>query len=343
MITKKQFGIADDGTVVDIYTLSNGVAEVSIITYGGAIQSIKVPNNAGKLVDVCCGYDTLYAYQHTGGYLGALIGRFGNRIRAGKFIVNGVEYQVPCNEAKGSLHGGPKGLDKKVWDAKIDGDELVLTVSSPDGDMGYPGKMDVTVKYSFNSDNELKLEYFATCDKDCPINLTNHCYFNLHGQGAGTIADTVLTLNADYITPVDEASLPDGRFMIVAGTPFDFRTPKEIGRDINADFEQIKFGKGYDHNYVLNIKGFAKFGTAVSKRTGIKMDCYTDQPGVQFYSGNFMNNVKGKDGLIYNRRDAFCLETQNYPNAVNCPEYPNSILKAGEEYHTVTVYKFSVE
>ena len=343
MITKKQFGITDDGTVVDIYTLSNGVAEVSIITYGGAIQSIKVPDKSGNLVDVCCGYDTLKEYQNRSGYLGALIGRFGNRIRAGKFTVNGVEYSVPCNEAKGSLHGGPKGLDKKIWDAKIIGDELVLTCSSPDGEMGYPGKMDVTVKYSFNADNELKLDYYAVCDKDCPINLTNHCYFNLHGQGAGTITDTVLTLNADYITPVDPASLPDGRFMVVAGTPFDFRTPKEIGRDINADFEQIKFGKGYDHNYVLNIKGFAKFATAVSNRTGIKMDCYTDQPGVQFYSGNFMNNVAGKGGKIYNRRDAFCLETQNYPNAVNCPEYPNSILKVGEEYKTVTIYKFSVE
>ncbi|MBO7187815.1 MAG: galactose mutarotase, partial [Clostridia bacterium] len=261
----------------------------------------------------------------------------------GKFVVNGKEYQVPKNEKFGSLHGGKVGFDKAVWDAEICGEELVLSLLSPDGDQEYPGNLKVTVKYSFTGDNELKLDYSAVTDADTPISLTNHCYFNLSGQGTGTILDTVLTINSDYITPVDSALLTDGRFMVVAGTPFDFRTAKEIGRDINADFEQVKFGGGFDHNFVLNIKGYAKFATAISKRTGIVMDCYTDQPGVQFYSGNFMGGSKGKGGTIYNKRDAFCLETQNYPNAVNCPEYPNSILKAGEEYHTVTVYKFSVE
>lgn len=343
MITKSIFGKTDDGKQVDLYTLKNGDAEVNIITYGGAIQSIKVPNRNGKLVDVCLGYDDVYGYQHTGGYLGALIGRVGNRIREGKFTLNGKEYEIPKNEKKASLHGGKVGFDKMIWDAEIKGEELVLSILSPDGDQNYPGNLKVTVKYSFTGDNEFKLEYEAVSDADTPINLTNHCYFNLNGQGCGTAMDNVLTINADYITPMDEASLPDGRFMIVAGTPFDFRTAKEIGRDINTDFEQINFGGGYDHNYVLNIKGFAKFATAVSNRTGIKMDCYTDQPGVQFYSGNFMGGSKGKGTAIYNKRDAFCLETQNYPNAVNCPEYPNAILKAGEKYHTVTVYKFSVK
>ena len=342
MITKKPFGKTADGESVDLYTLTDGKISVNIRTYGGAIQSILVPGKNGETVDVALGYDDVKGYQTHGGYIGALIGRIGNRIRKGEFELNGVKYHIFNNEKNASLHGGKNGFDKKVWNASVEGDKLVLTYLSKDGEENYPGNLSVKVTYSVEN-SSLKIVYDATTDKDTVINLTNHCYFNLSGQGNGTAEDTILQIFADKITPMDENLLTDGRFMDVNGTVFDFNEGKAIGKDINSDDQQIKFGGGFDHNFVLNKKGNGLFAVAVSPRTNVKMECYTDQPGVQFYAGNFMGGTFGKGGKEYIKRGAFCLETQNYPNAVNCPEYPSCVLKPGEKYHTETVYKFSLE
>lgn len=342
MITKKPFGKTADGEAVDLYTLTDGKISVNIITYGGAIQSILVPGKNGETVDVALGYDDVKGYQTHGGYIGALIGRIGNRIRNGEFELNGVKYHIFNNEKNASLHGGKNGFDKKVWNASVEGDKLVLTYLSKDGEENYPGNLSVKVTYSVEN-SSLKIVYDATTDKDTVLNLTNHCYFNLSGQGNGTAEDTILQIFADKITPMDENLLTDGRFMDVNGTVFDFNEGKAIGKDINSDDQQIKFGGGFDHNFVLNKKGNGLFAVAVSPRTNVKMECYTDQPGVQFYAGNFMGGTFGKGGKEYIKRGAFCLETQNYPNAVNCPEYPSCVLKPGEKYHTETVYKFSLE
>ena len=342
MITKKPFGKTADGESVDLYTLTDGKISVNIITYGGAIQSILVPGKNGETVDVALGYDDVKGYQTHAGYIGALIGRIGNRIRKGEFELNGVKYHIFNNEKNASLHGGKNGFDKKVWNASVEGDKLVLTYLSKDGEENYPGNLSVKVTYSVEN-SSLKIVYDATTDKDTVLNLTNHCYFNLSGQGNGTAEDTILQIFADKITPMDENLLTDGRFMDVNGTVFDFNEGKAIGKDINSDDQQIKFGGGFDHNFVLNKKGNGLFAVAVSPRTNVKMECYTDQPGVQFYAGNFMGGTFGKVGKEYIKRGAFCLETQNYPNAVNCPEYPSCVLKPGEKYHTETVYKFSLE
>ena len=342
MITKKPFGKTADGESVDLYTLTDGKISVNIITYGGAIQSILVPGKNGETVDVALGYDDVKGYQTHGGYIGALIGRIGNRIRKGEFELNGVKYHIFNNEKNASLHGGKNGFDKKVWNASVEGDKLVLTYLSKDGEENYPGNLSVKVTYSVEN-SSLKIIYDATTDKDTVINLTNHCYFNLSGQGNGTAEDTILQIFADKITPMDENLLTDGRFMDVNGTVFDFNEGKAIGKDINSDDRQIKFGGGFDHNFVLNKKENGLFAVAVSPRTNVKKECYTDQPGVQFYAGNFMGGTFGKGGKEYIKRGAFCLETQNYPNAVNCPEYPSCVLKPGEKYHTETVYKFSLE
>ena len=342
MVTKKDFGYTSNGEKVDLYVLSNGSAEVSIITYGATLQAIKVPDKNGKLVDVCLGYDTIEQYQSTGGYLGAIIGRVGNRIAEGEFTLNGVKYNIFKNEKLASLHGGKVGFDKKVWNAEVVGDTVEFSYLSVDGEENYPGNLNVKVIYSLSSDNELKLEYIATTDKDTLCNLTNHAYFNVNGQDAGSARDVILTIDADTITPVGDGLLPDGKFMDVTGTPFDFRKGKPMGEGIDdVSNEQVARGRGFDHNFVLNKKGFGWYASAVSPQTGIKMDCYTDLPGVQLYAGG--TTALGKGGIRYVKNGAFCLETQVHPNAINCPEYPSIVLKAGETYNTISTYKFSVE
>ncbi len=341
MITKKPFGTTNKGEAVDIYTLSNGVSEVNVITYGATLQAIKVPDKDGNLVDVCLGYDDVAGYQNNGGYIGAIIGRVGNRIAEGEFTLNGVKYNIFKNEKLASLHGGKEGFDKKVWTAEVVGDTLKLNYLSVDGEENYPGNLDVTVIYSLSADNELKIEYIAKTDKDTLCNLTNHAYFNVHGQDKGSCRDVILTIDADTITPVGDGLLPDGKFMDVTGTPFDFRKGKPLGEGID-DFtnDQVARGRGFDHNFVLNKKGFGWYASAVSPQTGIKMDCYTDLPGVQLYAGG--SGAVGKGGVKYVKNGAICLETQVHPNAINCPEYPSIVLKAGDTYNTVSTYKFSV-
>jgi len=340
----KSFGINSRGEKVTLYTLQGKDIEVDIMDQGGTIVAIRTPDKNGNIVDISLGYDDVTGYEANGGYIGALIGRVGNRIGGGKFTLNGVDYQLNLNDGGvNHLHGGNVGFDKKIWKVQVDGEKLILTTSAADGEENYPGNIQVKVVY-YIVGNELVLEYEAISDADTLCNLTNHAYFNLEGNGAENVYEQLMQIDADTITPVDSGLIPHGEFMAVAGTPFDFKVAKPIGKDIYADNEQLKICGGYDHNFCINTNGeFKTFATVYSAKTGIEMVCKTNLPGVQFYSGNFLDNVKGKNGAIYNKRAGFCLETQVYPNAINCPEYPTYILKKGEKYSTKTSYTFNVK
>ncbi|MBN2328918.1 MAG: galactose mutarotase [Candidatus Omnitrophica bacterium] len=349
-MTQQPFGDVE-GKPVELYTFTNANGmEVGIMTYGGIIVSIKTPDKNGQTADVALGFNSLEGYLKGHPYFGALVGRYGNRIAKGKFTLDGQEYTLAINNDPNALHGGLKGFDKKVWDAQeIEQDgqpALELTCSSPDGEEGYPGNLTCKVIYSLSNDNELKIEYFAETDKATPLNLTNHVYFNLAGEGSGDILDHVVMLKAGKFTPVDETLIPTGELRPVEGTPMDFTQPTRIGDRIDADDEQIKFGGGYDHNWVLdNQSGQLALGGLVTEPTsGRILEFYTTQPGVQFYCGNFLDGtLVGKAGKAYEKRNGFCLETQHYPDSPNHPNFPSSILKPGETYHHVTVYKFSTE
>lgn len=335
----KEFGNAN-GTPVQMYTLKNGKLEADILTYGGTIRAIRVPDKNGNVTDVVLGYDTIEEYMKNAGYLGAIIGRVGNRIENGSFVLNGKEYNIGKNCGTYTLHGGFHGFNEKVWKANpINDYTLEVSCFSPDGEEGFPANLNVSVVYTL-TEKGLRLDYAAEADDDTVTNLTNHVYFNLSGEGNGTILNTVLTLDADEITPTDENLITHGEFMKIKNTPFDFNEPKEIARDIEADDKILKDCGGYDINYVLNGSGLRKFATAESPLTGIKLNAYTDRPGVQLYVGNFLDGTKGKKGHIYGKREGFCLETQNFPNAVNCKQYPSSVLKKGEIFKSTTVYEF---
>jgi aldose 1-epimerase len=336
-----------DGKEVTLYTLKNkSGAQVSITNYGGRVVSLLVPDKDGKLTDVVLGYDSLKSYQKEGEpFFGALIGRYGNRIGKGQFSLEGKSYQLQLNNGPNTLHGGKDGFFGKVWDAKqLDSTKLELTYSSKDGEAGYPGKLDVKVVYTLTEDNALQIDYTATTDKTTIVNLTNHAYFNLNGEGNATILDHELMIAADSITPVDSTLIPTGKLMAVKGTPFDFTQAKTIGKDIEVKDEQLKFGKGYDHNFALNKNdGKTAVAWVRSLTTGIKMEIYTTEPGLQFYCGNFMEgkDKDGKGGKAYPHRSAFCLETQHFPDAPNHANFASTVLKPGETYHTSTTYKFS--
>jgi len=333
---------------VELYTLTNSKGVTAAITnYGGILVSLKVPDRAGQLADVVLGFDTLDGYLKGHPYFGAIIGRYGNRIAKARFTLNGVEYRLAPNEGENSLHGGIKGFDKAVWTAKeIDGGKaLELSYLSKDGEEGFPGNLAVKVTYSLNDENELKIDYTATTDKDTVVNLTNHSYFNLAGQGEGDVLDHVVTINADRFTPVDSKLIPTGELRSVAGTPFDFRTPHRIGERINDRDEQLILGRGYDHNFVLNRtgEGLALAARVVEPKTGRVMEVLTTEPGMQFYTGNFLDSITGKGGKVYKQRYGFCLETQHFPDSPNKPEFPSVVLKPGQEYRSTTIYRFSVE
>lgn len=343
-VTKSIFGKTADGREVTCYTLENTAgASVSILDLGGTIQSIKIPAADGTLTDVVLGYDDVAGYENNDGYFGALIGRYGNRIANSRFTLNGVEYSLYANDKHNHLHGGKEGFDKKIWNAEAGEDSLTLSCVSPDMEEGYPGTLTVTVIYAFNEKNELTIDYRAVSDKDTILNLTNHAYFNLSGEGSGTtVEDQELMLAADAYTAVDEYGLTIEQMIPVEGTPFDFRTAKAIGRDIEMDDVQLKNGGGYDHNFVLGPDGEMKrAAVAYSPRTGIFMSVCTTQPGVQLYTGNMTGDRIGKSGHAYGKRTGFCLETQHYPNSMACPSFPSVILKAGEAYEEVTVFGFS--
>ena len=323
------------------YSLTNALGfEVSINTYGGSITSLKTPDRHGHFGDIVLGFETLEDYIRTPLYFGPLIGRHANRIARGRFSLNEVEYQLPCNNGANHLHGGFKGFDKRVWTAREDGNTLHLTYFSKDGEEGYPGNVSVTVDYTL-IDNELRTEYRATTDRDTIVNLTNHSYFNLRGEG--TILDHELTLNAGSFTPVAEDLIPTGEIRSVAGTPMDFRRGKAVGSGIHQPYDQLRFTGGYDHNFVLNdydgsLRSVARLYDTV---TGRALEILTTEPGMQFYSGNFLDgSLVGKHGVVYERYTGLCLEPQHFPDTPNHPNFPSTVLRSGEEYTHTTIYRF---
>jgi len=341
------FDVAPDGVPVSLYTLrnENGV-EARIMTYGGIIQSLKVPDKNGQLGDVVLGYVNLNGYVTNSPYFGALIGRYGNRIAKGHFTLNGVTYTLATNNGVNALHGGVRGFDKVVWQAKPGcselGQMLELTYTSHDGEEGYPGNLKVTALYTLTKDNAIRLDYTATTDKDTVVNLTQHSYFNLAGQG--DILGHEVYLNANKFTPVDASLIPTGELKPVGGTPFDFRAPTTIGSRIGQADEQLKFGNGYDHNWVINHPmGELGLDARVTEPTsGRVLEVWSTEPGLQFYSGNFLDGtITGKGGRVYQFRNGFCMEPQHYPDSPNHDNFPSVVLHAGETYHNIIIYRFS--
>ena len=349
---KKPFGKTPDGQPIDLYVLTNknGV-EAAITNYGGAVVSLKVPDRNGKFADVVLGYDSLDGYVNDKSYFGAIVGRYGNRIGHAQFSLDGKTYTLAKNNGENSLHGGIKGFNKAVWAAKElpakNGQSLELTYLSKDGEEGFPGNLHVRVVYTLTDSNELKIEYSATTDKKTVVNLTNHTYFNLAGPGSGDILGHQLVIEADKFTPVDASLIPTGEFRDVQGTPLDFRKATAIGARIDQDDEQLKLGHGYDHNFVLRRAAGAPISLAArvaEPNTGRVLEVWTTEPGVQFYTGNFLDGTaRGKGGLTYARRSAFCLETQHFPDSPNQPKFPSVVLNPGEKYSTTTTYKFTTE
>jgi aldose 1-epimerase len=345
---KQSFGKTDDGQPVDLYILTNQHGmEAAITNYGGTVVTLKVPDRNGKVDDVVLGYDKLEDYAAGKAYFSAIIGRYANRIAHAQFTLNGTTYTLAKNDGDNHLHGG---FNKRVWTAKdvssSAGQALELTYLSKDGEEGFPGNLSVKVVYTLTDQNELKMDYNATTDKDTVLNLTNHCYFNLAGQGNGDILQHQLTIRADRFTPVDANLIPTGELRSVKGTPFDFTTATVIGARIDQDDQQLKLGKGYDHDWVLNGDASGSLtlaAQAYEPRSGRLLEVSTTEPGLQFYTGNFLDGIRGKQGKVYNRRYAFCLETQHFPDSPNHPNFPSTVLKPGQHYQTTTVYKFSTK
>ena len=348
-VAEAAFGILEDGRKVSLYTLTNSAgAEVRIINYGAIVVSLKVPDRQGKLRDVVLGYDDLAGYVQDGAYLGAIVGRYANRIASGRFTLDGKTYQLNLNDGPNHLHGGPRGFHKKLWKAERvkgkGGPGVELTYVSQDGEEGYPGKVTLTVTYTLTPDNGLRIDYQGTTDKPTVLNPTHHSYFNLSGDPTQTILDETLTIDADQTTAIGSGSIPTGRLVRVAGTPMDFRQPTKIGARIDAKDEQLVLGKGYDHNWVLRNDGkqVRRAAEVFDRRSGIVMRVLTDQPGLQFYSGNFLNGtIHGKRGVVYQPRTALCLEAQLFPDAPNHPTFPSAALRPGQRYRQTTIYEFS--
>lgn len=347
-IEKQPFGKTAEGVSVAAYTLTNqNGSKVKIITYGARVVSIEVPDRSGNLGDVALGYDDLQSYEKDSFFIGPIVGRYGNRIAKGRFTLDGRTYVLAQNNNGNHLHGGLRGFDRVVWMAKgsvVAGvARLKLTYLSKDQEEGYPGNLSVTVLYTWTNGNELKIEYSAHADKATVLNLTSHAYFNLAGAGRGDILNHEMRINAFRFTPTDQTSIPTGELRSVKGTPLDFTIATPIGARIEDKYEQIAFGSGYDHNFVLN-KPAGKLGLAAEvyeSTSGRKLRVYTTEPGVQFYSGNFLNGPIGKRGLAYPRRSGFCLETQHFPDSPNRPNFPSTVLKLGGRYTQTTVYQFS--
>jgi aldose 1-epimerase len=343
------FGKTPDGVEVHVFTLTNSKGvEARIINYGGIVLSLKVPDRAGKMGDVVLGYETLDGYLENSPYFGCLVGRFGNRIAKGRFTLNGKTYTLVTNNGPNALHGGIKGFNKVVWAATTkmtsSGPALGLNYVSKDGEEGYPGMLSVTAVYTLTEDNALVLEYTAVSDKDTVVNLTHHSYFNLACRG--DVLGHIVTIDADVFTPVNEALIPTGELRPLAGTPLDFRAPVTIGARINTDDEQLKFGNGYDHNWVLN-KPLHQLGVAakvVEPTTGRVMEVLTTEPATQFYTGNFLDGtITGKGGWVYQPRNGFCFEPQHFPDSPNHPTFPSTVVKPGKTYTNTIIYRFSVE
>jgi aldose 1-epimerase len=353
-IRKQSFGKTASGEQIDLYSLSNQKGmEVSITNFGATVVALQVPDRVGKAADVVLGFDTLEGYENGKSYFGATVGRYANRIGGGKFSIDGKTYTLPKNDGNNTLHGGIVGFNKKVWKAREiaakDGAALELSYLSADGEEGFPGNLSVKVVFTVPADrNDLKIDYTASTDKDSVLNLSNHSYFNLAGEGNGDILDHVLMLHAKQFTPVDKTLIPTGELRNVAGTPLDFTTATAIGKRINGDYEQLVFGNGYDHNWVLGRSGGGNglliAAEAYDAKSGRKLEVLTTEPGVQFYSGNFLDgSAKGKANKAYAQRAAFCLETQHFPDSPNHPNFPSTLLKPNAAWHSQTVFRFSAK
>ncbi len=346
-ITRRAFGVTNEGATIDCYTLTNSQnLTAEILTYGGTLMALRVPDRNGELDDVLLGFETLAPYLGEHPYFGVLVGRYANRIAGGRFELNGVAYQLARNNGPNHLHGGPNGFHRQIWKAQEraadDEPSLELTYLSRDGEEGYPGNLAVTVIYTLTEENEVRIDYTATTDADTVVNLTNHAYFNL--AGTGTILDHELQLFASRFLPTDATSIPLGELRAVQGTPMDFTSPTAIGARIASDDEQIRHGQGYDHNWVLD-KGDGVLGLAArlyERSTGRLMEVSTTQPGVQFYSGNLLDgSLTGKGGHNYVKYNGLCLETQHFPDSPNQPQFPSTVLRAGERFHQTTIYSFA--
>jgi aldose 1-epimerase len=348
-VERGDFGKTPDGRAVEVYTLTNRRgAEARVITYGATLVSLKVPDRRGRIADVTLGYDDLAGYiDDPSTYFGATVGRYANRIARGRFALDGVEYVLATNNGPNHLHGGVRGFDKVVWEARplnVRGAAaLRLTYLSRDGEEGYPGALSVAVTYTLTDSDELRIDYRATTDKDTVVNLTNHTYFNLADAGAGDILGHVLTINASRFTPTDATAIPTGELRSVRGTPFDFTRPAAIGSRIGRPDEQLKFGKGYDHNFVLDGRAgrLRRAAEAYEPKTGRVLEVWTTEPGVQLYTGNYLSGRRGKGGATYAFRHGFCLETQHFPDSPNEPGFPTTVLRKGRTFRSTTVYKFS--
>jgi aldose 1-epimerase len=348
-VTKQSFGKTADGENVDLYTLRNTRgAEAKIMNYGGIVVSLKVPDRSGKFDDVVLGFNDLDSYLKGHPYFGAIIGRYGNRIAKGRFTLNGKEYKLAVNNGENHLHGGIKAFDKVVWTGSENrtkaGPAVVLTYRSKDGEEGYPGNLDVRVAYTLTNNNELRIDYSATTDQDTVINLTHHSYFNLAGEGNGDILNHSVVINGNHFLPTDAGSIPTAELRKVQGTPFDFLTSHTIGERINEDEEQLKLGNGYDHTWIINGRdGTMRMAAQAYETTsGRQMQVWTTEPGVQFYTGNFLDGtLTGKSGKLYPRRSGFCFETQHYPDSPNQPSFPTTTLKKGATYKSTTIYRFA--
>jgi aldose 1-epimerase len=350
-VRKDSFGKTGDGRPVDLYTLTNSKGlEVRAMTYGGIIVSLRVPDKNGKLGDIVLGHETLDGYLVNPPYFGVIVGRYANRIANATFTLDGAKYTLAKNDGPNSLHGGVNGFNKQIWEANefknAKGVGVAFTYLSKDGEEGYPGNLKVKVSYTLTDENQLILDYEATTDKATPLNLSQHSYFNLAGEGNGDILGHHLMLNADRFTPVDKTLIPTGELRSVKGTPMDFTKPTAIGARINEDYEQLVVGHGYDHNWVINRKddSLTLAARVHEPTTGRILEVFTTQPGVQFYSGNFLDGtITGKQGHVYKRRYGLCLETQHYPDSPNHPDFPSAILRPGQTFHSETVFKFSTE
>lgn len=346
----RSYGKTADGNTIQEYTLRNSAGmEVRLITYGGILTSIRVPDRQGRLANVVLGFESLAKYEAEHPYFGAITGRYANRIAGGRFTLDGIEYQLARNDGAVSLHGGVVGFDKRLWSADDLGSAVELSYTSPDGEEGYPGNLEVTVRYSLDEGNALRIDYAAETDAPTVLNLTNHSYFNLMGEGEGTIYDHILTLNADHFTPTDETQIPTGDVAPVAGTPFDFRRPKAIGPGQRSADPQIVMSKGYDHNFVLDRDGLAagELGFAArvyEPRSGRVMEVWTTEPGVQFYGGNVLDTtLVGSSSRLYRQSDGLALETQHFPDSPNKPAFPSTALRPGNRFESTSVYKFSTD
>jgi aldose 1-epimerase len=339
------WGKTADGTPVPIYTLTSGKIEVRVMAYGAHLVSVKAPDRTGKVADVVLGYDALSNYLVTPNpYLGAIVGRYGNRIAGGKFTLDGKTYQIPLNDGPNALHGGPKGFDQYVWQSHEMPDGVEFTLVSSDGDMGFPGTLTAKVRYTLKGET-LRIDYSATTDKATVVNLTNHAYYNLHGDDQGNNLDLKIEINADRYTPIDANLIPTGELAPVAGTPMDFRKPEVIGERIDTDNEQLKRARGYDFNWVLNGKPGTLWLAAVvtDPVSGRKLTVETTEPGVQFYSGNFLDgSFVGRHGVAYTKHAGFCLETQHFPDSPNHPDFPSTVVHPGETMHSTTTLTFGV-